>query len=140
LASDILTLWGMADLGTPQTAPYVLQMSFDKNAPRQQFGNGGFGIATRDSNGNWVNAASMTSAGTTQFAKGPWKSNYPVGTYGVSRGEQNRTVFVVSKTGQLRCAEGVWECPKGQSWRRPERSGGRRNDWPLRLRGSSLPS
>jgi hypothetical protein len=45
-----------------------------------------------------------------------------------------------SKTGLLRCAEGVWECPKGRSWRRPERSGGRRNDWPLGLRAPNLRS
>ncbi len=34
LASDILTLWGMADLGSEQTDTYVLSMSFDKQAPR----------------------------------------------------------------------------------------------------------
>jgi hypothetical protein len=60
--------------------------------------------------------------------------------YIVSRGEQTWTQSVVSKPGQWRCARGVWEGPKGQSWRRPERSGGRRNDWPLGRRASNLRS
>jgi hypothetical protein len=83
LASDIFTLWGMADLGSEQTDTYVLSMSFDKQAPREHFGNGGFGIATRDDDGKWVNAVDMNSGGTTKFVKGQWKSGYALGTYGV---------------------------------------------------------
>ena len=83
LASDILTLWGMADLGTEQTDVYVLLMTFDKEAARQDLGNGGFGIATRDASGNWVNAVAMNFGGATRFVKGSWKSSYPLGTYGV---------------------------------------------------------
>ena len=83
LASDILTLWGMADLGTEQTDVYVLLMTFDKHAPREQFGDGGFGIVTRDANGNWVNAVDRNFGGATKFVKGSWKSSYPLGTYGV---------------------------------------------------------
>jgi len=83
LASDILTLWGMAELGTEQSDIYVLQMTFDKNAPREHLGNGGFGIATRDASGNWVNAVDMNIGGTTKFVKGSWNSSYPLGTYGV---------------------------------------------------------
>jgi hypothetical protein len=82
LASDILSLWGMTDVGAEQTDPFVLLMSFDKTAPRQQFGNGGFGIATRDASGNWVNAVSMNFGGQTLFVNGPWQAGYPVGTYG----------------------------------------------------------
>jgi hypothetical protein len=59
----------MADLGTTQTTSYVLLMSFDKNAPREQLGNGGFGIATRDSQGNWANAVRLSPAGAPRLAK-----------------------------------------------------------------------
>jgi hypothetical protein len=83
LSSDILTLWGMADLGTEQTDTYVLSMSFDKRTPRKFFDNKGFGIATRDSDGRWVNAADMNFGGATKFVKGPWKPGYVLGTYGV---------------------------------------------------------
>jgi hypothetical protein len=88
LSSDIFTLWGMADSlatkltpvdspsfqykdytyvdpDTEKTDTYALSMSFDKNGPRQHLGNGGFGIATRDGDGNWVNAVDMNFGGTT---------------------------------------------------------------------------
>ena len=82
LASDILTLWGMDDVGTEQTDVYVLSMSFDKPLPRQGLGNGGFGIATTDARGNWINAAAVPGA-ATKFVNGPWKPGYVLGTYGV---------------------------------------------------------
>ncbi len=83
LASDILTLWGLADLGSEQTDTYVLLLSFDKEAPRQYLGNGGFGIATRDADGRWINAVDMNFGGTKTFVKGAWKPEYGLGTYGV---------------------------------------------------------
>jgi hypothetical protein len=105
LDSDIFTLWGMADSlatklipvnsASPQyinytylvpnttlTDAYVLSMTYTPGHS-QHLGNGGFGIATKDEDGNWVNAVSMNTGGTTTFVKGPWKKGYALGTYGV---------------------------------------------------------
>jgi hypothetical protein len=83
LASDILKMWGMADLGSEITDTYVLQMSFDTQAPRQQFGNGGFGIASKNDEGKWVNAVDLNEGGMKNFVQGPWNPSYGLGTYGV---------------------------------------------------------
>lgn len=102
LASDILTLWGMADSlatnfsdgtnpnynykyvvpDTTVTDTYVLSMSYDPDLP-EHLGNGGFGIATRDADGNWVNAVDRNTGGTRTFIRGPWKESYGLGSYGV---------------------------------------------------------
>ncbi len=82
LKSDILSLWGMANLGTEQTDTYVLSMSFDFRE-MVHLGNGGIGIATVDSQGNWINAVSMNFGGTKKFVVGPYKDKYGLGTYGV---------------------------------------------------------
>jgi hypothetical protein len=110
LASDILTLWGMADLGSEETDTYVLLMSFDKNAPRQHLGNGGFGIATRDADGNWVNAVDMNFGGTTNFVKGPWKPGYDLGTYGVDASTKTAWA-VMNHNGDFAIATGIEPVP-----------------------------
>lgn len=110
LASDILTLWGMADLGTEQTDTFVLLMTFDKEAPRQQFGNGGFGIATRDEDGNWVNAVDMNFGGVTKFVKGPWNSSYPLGTYGVDASTKTAWA-VINYNADFAVAAGIEAAP-----------------------------
>jgi hypothetical protein len=83
-ASDILTVWGMADLGSAQTDTYVLSMSFDHHRLLPfRFGKGLLGLAARDGNGDWVNAVDMNFGGTKKFVFGPWKSGYELGTYGI---------------------------------------------------------
>ena len=83
-ASDILTLWGMADLGSDQTDTYVLSMSYDHHRLLPfQFGKGLLGLAARDENGDWVNAVDMNFGGTKKFVLGPWKPGYGLGTYGI---------------------------------------------------------
>jgi hypothetical protein len=80
--SNILTLWGMADLGSDQTDTYTLSMSYEKLLPIQ-FGKGLLGIATKDENGDWVNAVDMNFGGTKKFILGSWKPEYGLGTYGI---------------------------------------------------------
>ena len=59
-------------------------MSYDKmRFWPYSVGKGGFGIATKDANGNWVNAVDMNLGGTKKFVVGPWNSSYELGTYGV---------------------------------------------------------
>ena len=102
-ASDILTLWGMTDsLATDfsdltnasyhykyvvpgeQTDAYALSISYDPTKSRpEHLGKGLFGLATRDTNGNWINAADANFGGTTKFVMGAWKPGYDLGTYGI---------------------------------------------------------
>jgi hypothetical protein len=84
LASNILSLKGMADLGSDRTDVYTLSISYDPAKSRpEHLGEGLFGLATKDANGNWVNAVNMNSGGTGKFVAGPWKKGYELGTYGV---------------------------------------------------------
>jgi len=80
LASNILTLWGMADLGTERTDVYTLSMSYDpKGVGKGLLKNGSFGIATRDAAGNWVNAVDTNYDGFKNFVAGPWDPSYKLG-------------------------------------------------------------
>ena len=83
-ASDILTLWGMADLGSDQTDVYALSISYDPAKARSEhLGKGLFGLATRDAGGNWINAVDKNFGGAKKFVMGAWAPSYGPGTYGV---------------------------------------------------------
>jgi len=82
LASDIFTIWGMADLGAGKTDVYTLSITYHQGPPKN-IGKGSFGIATRDGEGNWVNAVNKNTGGTKKFVKGPWKPSYGLRTYGI---------------------------------------------------------
>jgi hypothetical protein len=59
-------------------------MTYDqKKVMPFHLGNGGFGIVTKDADGNWVNAVDMKSGGAKMFVDGPWDPTYELGTYGV---------------------------------------------------------
>jgi hypothetical protein len=86
LKSDILSLWGMSELGAyGKTDTYALSMSF---APQQgvHLGNaGGIGtIVSLNSYGEWVNAVDLNiGGGTKQFVSGPYnQKKHGLGTYG----------------------------------------------------------
>jgi hypothetical protein len=81
-ASNVLTLWGMADLGmNDQTNIYTLSMTYD-GIPL--YGKGDFGIATKNDGGKWVNAGDMNiGSSSKKFAVGSWKPEYGLGTYGI---------------------------------------------------------
>jgi len=82
--SDILTLWGLADLGSDMTDTYMLSMSYDhKKVLPVQLRRGLLGLATKDEDGNWVNAVDNNFGGRKNFVLGPWNSSYDVGTYGI---------------------------------------------------------
>ncbi len=86
-ASDILSLWGMADLGTDQTDVYVLSLTYDPGQSRpEHLGQGLFGLAIRDADGNWINAVEKNVGGAKKFVMGPWDPSYELGTYGVDPG------------------------------------------------------
>jgi hypothetical protein len=82
--SNILTLWGMADLGSDQTDVYTLSMSYDPHRLLPiQLGKGLLGLAAKDWRGDWVNAVDMNFGGAKKFIIGPWKPGYGLGTYGI---------------------------------------------------------
>jgi hypothetical protein len=80
-ASNVLTLWGMADLGSDHTDVYTLSMTYDG---MPSYGKGDFGIATKDGGDKWVNAVDMNiGSSVKKFVSGPWKAAYGLGTYGI---------------------------------------------------------
>lgn len=92
--SDILTLWGMADLGTEQTDVFTLSLSYDHDSVnREEMKRGFFGLVTKDADGDWINAVDKNIGGTKKFVYGPWQSGYELGTYGVD--PHTHTVWAV---------------------------------------------
>jgi hypothetical protein len=73
----------MADLGSGQTDVYTLSMTYEGEKIPLHYGKCGFGIATKDDRGNWVNAVDMNYGGVKKFVVGPWNPTYELGTYGI---------------------------------------------------------
>ncbi|MCP5279932.1 MAG: metallophosphoesterase [Thiobacillus sp.] len=91
LASDVLSLWGMADtMGSEETDIYVLSMSYDPSEGAPVF------LATRDANGNWVNAVELNFGGAKTFVAGAY-SGQGLGSYGID--EQTHTAWAVLNHG-----------------------------------------
>jgi len=84
-ASDILKLWGMANsLGSDETDAYTLSITHSqKNISSADLKKSTFGVATRDADGNWINAVAKNSSGGKKFVLGPWAPSYKLGTYGI---------------------------------------------------------
>lgn len=83
-ASDMLTLWGLADLGTETADTFTLSLSYaPAKAIPEHLGQGLFGLATRDADGRWINAVDKNFGGVKQFVKGPWQEGYELGAYGI---------------------------------------------------------
>jgi len=78
--SDMLSLWGMAELGSEKTDTYVLSMSYELKDIRHL--GKGFAIAALNSKGKWVNAVDLNFGGKKNFVIGPYKKNYKLGTFG----------------------------------------------------------
>jgi calcineurin-like phosphoesterase family protein len=108
LDSEILTLWGMTDLGAAKTDTYALSMTYNPGHS-EHLGNGGFGIATKDADGNWVNAVDKVNA-TPMFVKGPWKASYGPGTYGVDASTKTAWA-VIDYDGTFAVANGIEPVP-----------------------------
>jgi hypothetical protein len=80
VSSNLLTLWGMEDLGKTTTDTYTLSMSY---GPHPGPGKDGAGTLAELTSAGWVKAVSMNASGTPQFVQGPWKAGYGLGTYGI---------------------------------------------------------
>lgn len=113
LRSDVLSLWGMAELGTEETDVYVLSMSF-KGLGTIYPESGALGIATYV-DGTWVNAVDENFGGTKRFVAGPYVEGYELGTYGVDL--RTRTAWaVLNYNADFAVADGIEYVP-GQGLR-----------------------
>jgi hypothetical protein len=73
-------------------------------------GNGGFGIATRNADGSWVNAVDLNAGGTKTFVVGPWEASHGLGTYGVDPGTKTAWA-VVNHAGDFAVTTGIEPVP-----------------------------
>ncbi len=102
------------DLGSAETDPYVLAMSYEASAERLQLGKGEFGIAAANGTGEWVSAVDLDIGGRKQFVLGPWKPGYALGTYGLD--PRTRTAWAVVnfegtfRVGHLGAGATAFEC------------------------------
>ena len=110
-ASNVLTLWGMADntalwdstqtgllpasAVSDQTDVFALSIGYEEGRAHgeDRNGKGAFGLAAKNAHGTWVNAVDLNVGGTKHFVQGPWKASYPLGTYGVDT--KTRTAWAV---------------------------------------------
>jgi len=107
LASDVLTLWGMAELKSDKTDTYVLSMTYDpKLRLTSRFKSGGFGIATKGAGGQWVHAVDANIGGEKKFILGPWKTGYKLGTYGVDPATKTAWA-VINRNGDFAVVAGI---------------------------------
>ena len=84
--SDVLSLWGMTDMNDAYTDKFALSVSYDPSVVVNvgSINQGSVvALSTKDQNGNWVNAVDRNVGGKKKFVLGPWRSAYPLGTYGV---------------------------------------------------------
>jgi hypothetical protein len=96
-ASDILTLWGMGELGSYHST-YTLEMSYDPaSSVPKHLGQGQFGLAVKDDEGKWINAVDKNFGGTKHFVHGSYHEGYELGTYGIDT--SSKTVWAVVNYG-----------------------------------------
>ncbi len=97
-ATDILTLWGIGELGSDQSDAYTLAMSYDPaSSMPKHLGKGQFGLVVKNEEGKWVNAVNKNFGGTKHFIHGPYHEGYELGTYGVDT--SSKTVWAVINYG-----------------------------------------
>jgi hypothetical protein len=84
IASDILTLWGLQDIGSTSSDTYALSLTFDTSAATlAQMQAGNVFIMSQDAGGNWVNTCDLNTGGAEQYVFGAYSDSYGLGTYGV---------------------------------------------------------
>ena len=82
--SDVLTLWGLQDIGATSTDTFALSLSFDPTAATlAQEQSGQVFMVSQNAGGQWVNACDLNTGGTEQFVLGAYSDSYALGTYGV---------------------------------------------------------
>jgi hypothetical protein len=101
---NILTLWGLADVGAGHTDTFALSMSVNARNGRDRRGGGrDLSILVTKSHGRWIDAVAANDGGTRRFVAGPYKAAYGLGTYGVDRATHTAWA-VVDHAGQFAVA------------------------------------
>ena len=96
--SDILTLWGMSDLGNvDKTDTFALSLSFAASGIGAD-ALSSYYIASKDVNGNWINSVDLNSGGTKNFILGAYSDAYGLGSFGIDTAT-NTAWAVVNQTG-----------------------------------------
>ncbi len=88
--SKTLTLWGMADFGTPdETDVYTLSLSYDPATK------GACALMSQNAAGEWTHAVDLNKSGVKKFVAGAFKQSYGLlpGTYGIDHA--TKTVWAV---------------------------------------------
>ena len=98
--SNVLTLWGIADLNSKATDVYTLSVTYFPS--KASGGNDALGLASK-SGGKWVNAVEKNKGGVKKHVAGPWKAGYGLGTYGVDT-KTNTAWAVINYTGKFAVA------------------------------------
>ena len=78
LISDVLTLWGMTDVGANKTDTFTLSMSYDGS----KLSHDRVAELVSWDGKEWVNAVDLNNGGVEKFVEGAWNSSYGLGTYG----------------------------------------------------------
>jgi hypothetical protein len=78
LASSVLTLEGLSDVGASASDAYALAMSTTDRLSR----GGVWILESQNGAGRWVNTVELNKGGAARFVRGPWKSGDALGTYG----------------------------------------------------------
>jgi len=96
--SDILTIWGMSDLGNvDKTDTFALSLSFAASGiSADALSN--YYIASKDANGNWINSVDLNNGGTKNFFLGAYSDAYGLGSFGIDTAT-NTAWAVVNQTG-----------------------------------------
>ncbi len=82
--SDVLTLWGLQDIGSTHSDTFALSLTFDPTgAALSQLQSGQAFIMSQNASGNWVNTCDLNTGGTEQFVLGAYNDSYGLGTYGI---------------------------------------------------------
>jgi len=87
--SDILTIWGMANFGTPEvTDQFAISMTYDPTTV------GPCALMSQKSDGTWANAVDLNTGNSNKkFVIGPYKSTFGLGAYGID--PATKTVWAV---------------------------------------------
>ena len=94
LASDVLSVWGLQQIGAAAADTYALSVSYSSAAVTPaEIASGAFVLASKDLFGHWVNAVDMNKGGVRHFVSGAYNSSYPLGTCGVD--SASHTVWAV---------------------------------------------
>lgn len=102
--SDVFTLWGTQTVSDSQPDSFALSLSFQAEgwSPGQRDA-GQVVLATKDGQGNWINAVEANLGGDKKFVLGAYDPRYPLGTHGVD--PATRTAWaVVNYSGEFAVA------------------------------------